>query len=100
MSTMTLERPTRRTRVTLEEFEALPDVKPPYCVVDGEVIELPSPSYQHQWCVGSLVILLTAFVQPRQIGIVMAAPADIVIQRSPLRIREPDVMFFSRARTG
>jgi len=35
-----------------------------------------------------------------QLGVVISAPADLVIRKSPLRVRQPDVMFFSKERSG
>ncbi len=71
-----------------------------YEVVDGEVIPAPSPTAEHQWVAKNLLKLLDEFVTQRQAGVVLHAPFDVVIQREPLRTRQPDLLFLSKEQGG
>ena len=41
-----------------------------------------------------------AHVSESGLGVVLVAPIDLIIQRSPLRIRQPDILYLSAERTG
>ena len=43
---------------------------------------------------------LRAHVSESGLGVVLVAPIDLIIQRSPLRIRQPDILYLSAERTG
>lgn len=60
----------------------------------------PSPTDEHQWLGFELATHLSTFVKERQLGIVLLAPRDVLIQQDPLRVRQPDVLFLSAERTG
>jgi Uma2 family endonuclease len=64
-----------------------------YEIVDGVVIELPAPSIGHQRVVRRLLRLLEDFVSSRNLGEIFPAPLDVVVQRNPLRTRQPDLLF-------
>lgn len=58
---------------------------------DGRIELVPMPSRRHQLIVRLLTNLLTAFVEQRQLGLVLFAP--FVLRLWPRKNREPDVMF-------
>ena len=87
-------------RLTFEEWQALPETKQKCEVVDGVLVMPPSPTDEHQWLGFEFATRLSTFVRERQLGIVLVAPRDVLIQRSPLRVRQPDVLFLSAERTG
>ncbi|MFA0742997.1 MAG: hypothetical protein DFNUSKGM_003130 [Candidatus Fervidibacter sacchari] len=65
-----------------------------YEIVDGVVIELPAPSVGHQRVVRRLLrLLLEDFVSSRNLGEVLPAPLDVVVQQNPVRTRQPDLLF-------
>jgi len=64
-----------------------------YEIVDGVVIELPASSIGHQRVVRRLLRLLEDFVSSRNLGEIFPAPLDVVVQRNPLRTRQPDLLF-------
>ncbi|MFA0785096.1 Uma2 family endonuclease [Fervidibacter sacchari] len=64
-----------------------------YEIVDGVVIELPAPSVGHQRVVRRLLRLLEDFVSSRNLGEVLPAPLDVVVQQNPVRTRQPDLLF-------
>ena len=62
-----------------------------YEIEDGEVIVVGAPSGEHH---------LDDFVTSRQLGIVIQAPFDVVVQRDPVRTRQPDLLFLRKERGG
>jgi len=76
-------------RLTYEEYLKSPEIKQRYEIVDGELIMAPSPTLEHQTILRQLFLLVHRFVTEHQLGQVWFAPLDIVIQREPLRTRQP-----------
>ena len=87
-------------RLTYEEYLKLPEMRARYDIVDGEVIMSPRPTIQHQLLVGEIAFLLDRFVTEHQLGEVLFAPLDVLVQREPLRTRQPDVLFVSNEKVG
>ena len=87
-------------RLTFEEWQALPETKGKCEVVDGVLVMPPSPTDAHQWIGFEIAARLSQFVRGQELGVVLMAPRDVLIQRAPLRIRQPDVLFLSAARAG
>ncbi|MCL6532588.1 MAG: Uma2 family endonuclease [Fimbriimonadales bacterium] len=80
-------------RLSWEEYLQLD--KERYEIIDGEVHEMATPTLKHQNVLSELLMALRSFVKQNRSGIVCPAPYDIVIRRSPLRTRQPDLFFFS-----
>jgi Uma2 family endonuclease len=57
-----------------------------------------SPIVRHQRVVRDLTIALTAFARERQIGEVLPAPMDVVLDRAANLVVQPDVLFVSAER--
>ena len=87
-------------RLTYEAWLALPESKQRYEIVDGMLITPPAPTPDHQWIMMELVVRLREFVNDRDLGVVLAAPVDLVIQREPLHTRQPDILYLDAERTG
>jgi Uma2 family endonuclease len=87
-------------RLTYEEYVESPEIKQRYEIVDGQLITAPSPTLEHQNILRQLFRLLDRFVTEHQLGEVWFAPLDVVIQRDPLRTRQPDLLFISRDKAG
>ncbi len=87
-------------RLTFEEYLMTPEIKARYDIVDGKMITAPAPTLEHQRVLRQLFSLVDAFVTQQQIGEVLFAPLDIVIQRNPLRTRQPDLLFVSNDRSS
>ena len=87
-------------RLTFEEWQALPETKRKCEVVDGVLVMPPSPTDAHQWIGFEIASRLSQFVSGQELGVVLMAPRDVLIQRAPLRIRQPDVLFLSASRAG
>ncbi len=91
---------TKTNKLTYEAYLALPETKQRYDIVDGVMVMAPAPMTIHQWIAQEIFVSLRAFVKERNLGIVLIAPADLLIQRAPLRVRQPDVLYLSAERTG
>jgi Uma2 family endonuclease len=87
-------------RLTYEEYLKSPEIKQRYEIVDGELIMAPSPTLQHQTILRRLFLLVYPFVTEHQLGEVWFAPLDVLVQREPLRTRQPDLLFVSNERAG
>ncbi len=88
------------TRITYEQYLSGTEIKQRYEIVDGVMIMPPSPSTGHQRLLGRVYKLLDPYISGQQLGEVFFAPLDVVIQREPLRTRQPDLLFVSGARAG
>lgn len=86
--------------LTYEAYLAMPEMKQRYEILDGELIMSPSPLPLHQWIAANVFRLLDAYVRGHQLGVVLFAPLDVVIHQTPLRTRQPDLLFLSAARSG
>ena len=91
---------TKTKRLTFEEWQALPETKQKCEVVDGVLIMAPSPTDPHQLIAGEIFLRLAPFVKERDLGVVLQTPRDVLITREPLRVRQPDLLFLSAARSG
>ena len=89
---------TRTRRYTFEEYLDLPGIEGRFDVVDGEIIMASSPLPEHQVVLRQFFRILDSFIAERDLGELLFAPMDIVIRREPLRVRQPDLMFFSKGR--
>ena len=90
----------RTTKLTYEGFMALPETKQRLEIVDGVMLMAPAPTWYHQWIILRLATLLEQFVTDMELGVVLLAPADLIIRREPLRVRQPDIFFLNAERTG
>ena len=87
-------------KLTYEAYLALPEIKQRYEIVDGVLIMPPAPTPDHQWIMFEISKRLSNFVNERDLGVVLPAPVDLLIQREPLRTRQPDILYLSAERTG
>ncbi len=93
---MTTQIQTRR--YTFEEYLELPEAEGRFDVVDGEIILASSPLPEHQVVSRQFFRILDSFITEGDFGELLFAPMDIVIRREPLRVRQPDLMFFRKGR--
>jgi Uma2 family endonuclease len=86
-------------KLTYEAFLALPETKQRYDVIDGEMVVMsPSPTPKHQRIALNLSLQLAPFVRAHHLGELLIAPLDVLITRSPLQTRQPDLFFVSTSR--
>jgi Uma2 family endonuclease len=82
---------------TYEDYLRLPDDGNRYEVIRGALYVTPAPNFKHQFSVVKLVSALDGFVSKGELGVVLAAPFDVLLPVGIASPVEPDVMFF---RTG
>jgi Uma2 family endonuclease len=85
-------------RLTYEEYLKGPEIKARYDIVDGVMVMAPSPTLEHQKILRQLFLSLHQFVAERELGEVLFAPLDVLVQQEPLRTRQPDLLFVSSER--
>lgn len=91
---------TQTKKLTFEEWLALPEIKQRYEIVDGVLLMPPGPTPDHQWVMQKIFRPLADFVEDKGLGVVLDAPVDLLIQREPLRTRQPDILYLSAERSG
>jgi Uma2 family endonuclease len=69
-----------------------------YELVDGEVVEMPSPGEIHGLVCSWIVHLLWLYVTRRGDGRVLSNDTGLVVRRGPDTVRGPDIMLFLTAR--
>jgi Uma2 family endonuclease len=84
---------TQTKKLTYEEWLAGPEIKARYEIVDGEVIMPPAPVVGHQRTLANTYRPVYQFVFDNELGEVLFAPVDVVVQQDPLRVRQPDLFF-------
>ena len=87
-------------RLTFDEWQALPETTQICEVVDGVLVMPPTPLWEHQWLSMEIAVRLRNFVKERGMGLAITAPYDILIQREPLRTRQPDILVVNAELTG
>ena len=91
---------TKAQRITFKAYLASPETKQRYEIVDGVMVMPPAPTPDRQWIMQRILLALSPFVEGRDLGVVLAAPVDLLIQREPLRTRQPDILYLNAQRTG
>ncbi len=84
-------------RYTVADYDQLPDDGPRHELIDGVLIEMPSPSTLHQWVSGVLFHAMFALALRDRLGRVFAAPLDVELSAG--RVVQPDILFVSSNRT-
>ncbi len=87
-----------KTRLTWEQYLQSPESNELTEIEDGEVKRMASPTGRHQMVLGNLYLLIRNHPVLRERGTVLTAPFDVVVQREPLRVRQPDLLFILRER--
>ena len=84
--------------LTYEEYLAEEPLCKRYEILDGERIFMPNPTEDHQDVAFNIAAPLKEYGQRTGRGKMVIAPQDVLISRSPLRTRQPDVLFISTER--
>jgi Uma2 family endonuclease len=84
------------TRLTYEDYAALPDDGKRYELIDGELTEVTSPSRAHQRLLLRLGGLVEDHADAHDLGVVIPAPFDVVL--SPSLVLQPDLLFVRKSR--
>ena len=86
--------------LTFAEWQSLPEMKRRCEVVDGVLLMPPGPMGEHPWVADEILVNLRPFVRNQGLGFALLAPYDVLIQREPLRVRQPDVLVVNAELTG
>jgi len=84
--------------VTVEEFERMPeDDRYRYELVEGRLVRMSPPNFDHGRIVGLLAYLLTAHLKNQPAGVAVIE-TGFTLATNPDTVRGPDVAFLSRER--
>ncbi len=86
--------------LTYADYLNEPETMERFDIIDGEVVMSARPTRHHQIAMGNIYRPVHQFVCGRGLGEVLFAPLDVLAQRSPLRVRQPDILFVSKERAG
>jgi Uma2 family endonuclease len=84
--------------LTYEAYMAEEEINRRYDIIDGVREFMASPTPRHQREQMRITFQLYAYEERTKKARVLAAPSDVLIQRSPLRTRQPDVYLMSSHR--
>ncbi len=87
---------TARIALTYRDYEALPNDGKRYEIHDGELYVTAAPTSDHQIVSMRLSAFLHGHVEARQLGIVLAAPLDVIL--ADTTILQPDIVYLDRER--
>ena len=86
----------KKKKITLADYLLMPELHHPYEITDGEMVPCPTPIPTHQIIGANIFSPLSQYVKAKGLGVVLFAPVDIILQRDPLRTRQPDVLFIHK----
>ena len=85
-----------KKKISFEDYLLMPEINHPYEIIDGEFMPSPAPIPVHQRMSANIFKRLDEHVEASDLGVVFYAPVDIILQRHPLRTRQPDVLFIHK----
>lgn len=77
-------------KMTAAEYLELPETMTPMMLVDGEVIELPGPTVEHQRLLLKLLLLLQGHIST---GEILIAPVDVLLDSG--NVVQPDLLWIA-----
>lgn len=78
------------TKLTYHEYLLLPNDGKRYEIIDGDLFMTPAPATRHQTIAVRLSHLLMTYLEGHPVGIVLAAPCDVVL--SEIDVVQPDLL--------
>lgn len=84
--------------MTTVEYLQTPETVLPRELAFGVLRVADSPVVRHQRVVRDLTIALAAFTRERQLGEVLPAPMDVILDRDANLVVQPDILFVSAER--
>ena len=86
-----------KIKFTYKDYKSLPESETRrYELIEGELIMVPSPSFEHQRISRNLEFILHSFVQEKNLGTIIDAPFDVHLGED---VVQPDILFISKARS-
>jgi len=86
------------SQLTYEDYLLFPDDGKRHEIIDGDHSVTPAPKTKHQKISFNLSLALGSFVKKGGIGLVFAAPYDVIL--SDENVVQPDLLFVSTARAS
>lgn len=90
--------PKQTQYLTYEEYLAEPEIRQRYDILDGVRHFMTNPTRLHQGILLNIGEILRRYQRRTRTGKTFIAPCDVLIRESPLRTRQPDVLFISNER--
>lgn len=84
-----------KQKATYDDYALLPEGAK-YQLIDGEIVEMPTPIVAHQNAVLNLAVMMREVVMKQKLGRVLIAPMDVFLDNH--NTFQPDVMFISNER--
>ena len=84
------------SQLTYEDYLLFPDDGKRHEIIEGDHYVTPAPRTKHQRISANLTVALASFVKRRGLGLVLAAPSDVIL--SDENVVQPDLLFVSTAR--
>lgn len=88
----------QKTRLTWDDYAALPDDGKRYELMEGELIVSPAPAFGHQEIVAELTAILRPYAKKHALGKVVASPLDVRLDEHT--VCQPDLVFIRTERLG
>jgi len=88
----------RSSHLTYEDYLLFPDDGKRHEVIDGDHYVTPAPKTKHQKVSFNLTVAMGSFVKQQGLGLVLAAPSDVIL--SDENVVQPDLLFVSTARAS
>jgi Uma2 family endonuclease len=86
------------SKLTYEDYLLFPDDGKRHEIIEGDHNVTPAPKTKHQKVSFNLALALGSFVKQRDLGLVFAAPYDVIL--SDENVVQPDLLFVSSARAS
>ena len=83
-------------KLTYADYYAMTPEGAGFQLLDGELIEMPSPTDYHQDVAADIFVPFRLFVKDSDIGVVYFAPLDVVLTENDTF--QPDILFISAER--
>ena len=81
---------------TYADYCVLPQDFNRHEIIEGDHVVTPSPTTKHQHVLAKLTSLLIVHVNAHGLGVVLAAPMDVLL--APTSVVQPDLLFISKER--
>jgi Uma2 family endonuclease len=88
----------RSSQLTYEDYLFFPDDGKRHEIIYGDHYVTPAPKTKHQKVSFNLTVAMGSFVKQRGLGLVLAAPSDVIL--SDENVVQPDLLFVSTKRAS
>jgi Uma2 family endonuclease len=90
--------PMRNNKIVLtyDDYISLPNDRNRYEILEGELIETPSPTTNHQRVSRNLEFVLFSHIKHTNCGEILDAPMDVILDEST--VVQPDIIFIAKER--